>query len=465
MQIKRFEAKTMAEALQRIKAELGPEAVILSARSIRKGSILPGLRKGVEVTAAVDPPSYDVRDVSRAVTSPARAREAYARCGALPQPEARTLRADPSLRPESSEVPPAVRAGVVKHPIYRRLTAQGVREELAREITAAHVRLCRKFPASDPTTEGTNLRWSLEKTGFAARGLNLAGRAQKRIVFVGASGVGKTTTVLKLAVRQARDHGQHLALVSLDDQRLGAWDALRLVAEALQLRLTTGSLQADAREILREHRAADLVLIDTPAIGPGDERRLSELAGFLRQVKPSEICFLASASGNEADQFALIRHLAPLAVTGIGFTKLDESTRPAGILNLLDRSGKPALLFSSGRRIPEDLADGSLAFLASQISENAGPGASAPVVPAAEFGREFREQAPYMANGNSEIYHRRDCKWTQVMKAENIVCFETAAEAESKEFKPCRACCRDRLNAEFRGRVEPIIRQAFAGGR
>lgn len=462
MQIKRFEAKTMAEALQRIKAELGPEAVILSARSIGKGRLFPGLRKEVEVTAAVDQPGADIGAASRPALPSGRATEAYARRSRTPGSPPRR---DAVSRAGTAEPPPTTRAAVVRTPLYRHLTDQEVSEDLAQDLTTEYLRLCRRHSPADPSAETINLRGSLEKAGFAARSLHLSGRTQKRVVLLGASGVGKTTTLLKLAVRQARDHGQRVALVSLDDLRLGAWDPLRLVADALQLRLTTGSLQSDARAILKENRAADLVLFDTPAVGPGDDDRIRELARLVRRIKPSDICFLAAATARPTDQAALIRRLGPVALTGIGFTKVDESTRPAGLLNLLARIGKPALLFTGGPRIPEDLADGSLRYLAAKIGPGDRNDAPAAVEPAAESVGKHRKPAPFVANGSSDIYHRRDCKWTHVMKVENIVCFDSAAEAESRDFKPCRACCRDRLHAEFRGPLAPIPRQAAAVGR
>ena len=314
----------MQQALRQVKAVLGPEAVILDTTET------DGV---VTVTAAVDAEPVTERTGTRGAD------------GAV----------DGELLSEVRELLGAVRDLVGDHwqgkrrrrrpelvRLHQALVAQGVDGVIA----AALVR-----ETAERLDRDGALDTALARALGQAEAVGLTRRVQ---VFVGPPGDGKTTTVVKLAA-QARRAGRRAALVTADTYRIGAAAELAAYARALGQPVASVTGADELAHVLDATRDADLVLVDTAGVGPGQSEALEELRGLLEAAgaDAGRMLVLSAAAGSWAAHQTW-QTLAPLRPEACVLTKLDLA--PGGpVLGLCWRRGLPVSHLAAGRRIPDDL--------------------------------------------------------------------------------------------------------------
>ena len=374
MHIKRFEAPTMELALAQVKAELGPDALILSSRSFRKGRQTFGLmaRSMVEVQAA--------RPRSNRAAADGRSRG-----GPIPGEPSSVAQAirEPDEDSTTSSLISELRGALSVHRRREqfeeefRSEVRGLRQALRGALGGA----CRDSldPLAESLTRG-GLDWShagslvsewrsrqAEEESGSLEEL-LATKIERRLappraddgqrirIFVGAPGVGKTTTLAKLAARN--DEGEReVALLSLDHYRIGATDQLRRYAELLDSPFAEVGHANELRDQIG-HLSGHAVLIDTAGRGQKAVTELSSLMP-LREALGSEasIELVVDATVRREIQQAQLARFAPLAPDRIIFSKTDECESLADVANLiLDPNCPPLCWLGNGQRVPEDLA-------------------------------------------------------------------------------------------------------------
>jgi flagellar biosynthesis protein FlhF len=450
MQIKRFEAKTMTAALKMVKDEFGPEAVILSARSLRqRGFLGAALSSGVEVTAAMDSgwPAYTATGrmaAERGIPpAPPEAENPAARRGLFHS-------LNESLRSFAGRrVAPAPRPGAPAaelEELHQHFLSQEVQRDLAADLVA-HIK---RLPGGDPMLGLDGLR---ALAAPALQDLGLRGclevdppGSQRVTALVGPNGAGKTALVMKLAAREALHKGRRVALMTLDDQRIGAVEQLRIFAGLLGVPMAVATSAADARQVLGNWASMERILVDTPGVSPGENERRSEVREVLNAIPGREVHLVLNAGSRETDLTAVIETWRSAPVNALAFTRLDETGVYGHLLNVLIRCRLPLSWLSTGPRIPEDLAERSLELLADRLwpDREAYDPRRAPGPPAAA-----PAPAAFVANRSSELYHRPDCKWVRKIKRDHLLQFASAAEAESRHFQACRNC-----SPEVHGPVE-----------
>jgi flagellar biosynthesis protein FlhF len=452
MQIKRFEAKTMTAALRMVKEEFGPDAVILSARSLRRGRGLfaAGRTAAVEVTAAKDTgwAAYTAAGLPEAMRSqPEVGNEPAAPSGGhgLLRSLNRGLRSLAGRRPASAAEVPGVHgcAGLVE--LHHHLLAQEVERELAADI----IEQIKRQPGYDPLLGPRRLQAHLSAI-FQDMGRRPAvegdpNGAPRVLLLVGPSGAGKTTTAIKLAARQSSRRGRRVALLTLDDMRIGAIEQIRIYARILGIRMAAAGTAAEVRQAMDDFQAEDCVIVDTPGISPGEEARRAEICGMVAPLLPRQTHLVLNACSRERDLVRMIDGWKGVAISGLAFTHLDEAGACGSLLNLARRTQLPLSFVGTGPRIPEDLQEAPAALLAGRMlpvpeAEAAGTGHAGGAraettgeLPADSSGRR-------VANRNSDLYHRPDCRWAHRIKHENLLRFASAQDAEARRFMPCRDC-------------------------
>ncbi len=455
MQIKRYAAASMSEALQLVKAELGPEAIILSARSVKKnGLFLDAFRKaGVEVTAAKDAPqtvgnrnsSQNSGQVRQSYLSldRARVRNAYRQVSdsaadgnefSGDHGDRQAVRSDKDERLCGSW-------------LYRHLLRQDVRQEFALEIASELL--------VDSVAQGdrderllTALGHALRKVGVDTRPLVSAGA--RRVALIGPAGAGKTACTAKIAAAHAINTGRKVGMISLDNYRVAATGQLQRCAELIGIPLVAVNQPEELQQAFCRLEGCDLILIDTPALCRTNDRMLAKLTDDLNRAGADDIHFVCSGSRKENDTLELFKSLKGIAVNRLLFTKLDETASYGSLLNLLVQLQVPASGFSSGQRIPSSLEEATVGKLADLILSGKKPAvvdhrfdAVRPARNTAGKGRRKSSPAAFMANKNSYLFHTADCVWTRLIKKDNQVVFTSAAAALARKFKPCRDCCKD----------------------
>ena len=322
MKVKKYEGATMRDAISKVKAELGEHAVILSTRDVRRGL----LGSGVEIAAAIDDDHRDgpVRDqANNATVAPHR------------EDDLETLRGE--LR--------SLRAIVRASHVGERQNAE-LRGELA-SLRRLVEELHNGSPPDAPTPAAVS----------RTRRTALVARSQARVVMlVGPTGAGKTTTIAKLAARAALVDHRRVAIVTLDNYRVGGIDQIRTFADLIGVPLHVGESAAALHALLAVTRDDDLVLVDTAGRSPRDAAAIDELARYARDAD-IETHLVAPAAIAPAQLDALVARYRALAPARLLFTKLDEVERAGELVAAPPRLALPITWVAIGQAVPEDLEE------------------------------------------------------------------------------------------------------------
>ena len=373
MTTRTYHATTMADALAEVKQDLGRDAVILHTRRSRTGGLLKlfGGRRMWEVTAASQVGAPPHRREGR--YEPEAPRPAERR--AAPEPEPAAPRTEPGSRDVAEirrmvealvargrrgpELPPVLQA-------YRdRLIEQDVAPELARELVD-EVRLeLTGGQIGDPQAVGETLRRKV--AGRIRTAPN--GRAQRRrvIALIGPTGVGKTTTIAKLAANYQLKHSLRVGLVTMDTYRIAAVDQLRTYADIIEVPLQTALGAGQARQAVRSMGAADVVLIDTAGRSQNDGLRLGELRRMLGGAEPDEVHLVVSATGGRKCVRRVVEQFAPLGANRVILSKVDEAESFGSVLNVAAACEAPLSYVTTGQDVPDDIAPADADELAGRI--------------------------------------------------------------------------------------------------
>ncbi|MEM7409177.1 MAG: hypothetical protein AAF430_02950 [Myxococcota bacterium] len=377
MLIKRFEAETPQDALAAVRETLGPDALILSTKSVRRRRGAFGLlaKTVVEVTAAsqrqapAEPEashtgrdaSWKSLEVSRAVVAPLE-REIHALRSWLEQAEfGRTP--PPSLGQEIAELRRLTRAMVARVP------------EASADRSSAHFRaagIAEGFAAL--LGQDAEARIDTGEVAEEARIAALAARLEGKLaaprpeaghtLVVGAPGVGKTTTVGKWAGHNANADTR---VVTTDAHRHGGVASLKGIAKALGVRLDVAT-SPDSLARIAEKRGGRLV-VDTPGQGRDDRESLAELSHQRAALgEHASVQLVLSAGTQEADLRQQLARYAFLRPEAVVVSKLDDSAALGGLVNvLLEPDTPPVSWVGTGQRIPDHFVPPDAFALARQV--------------------------------------------------------------------------------------------------
>jgi flagellar biosynthesis protein FlhF len=367
MRLRRFEAATVSEALAKVRADLGPEAVILHARETereRQSSARPGW---VEVTAAID-------DEARSPSRPAR------RGGWSDDDERRadapvaTVSANAGVQPVAwlgghasdgdrieemyrmllelrAGTSPTPRMPAALRPLYSELCRRELPAALARRLL---LDLSADLPGGRESAIRTVLQTALNRA-FRVQQAADAGRGRRVVALVGPTGVGKTTTLAKLAGQCRRAGGLKVALMSLDTYRIGAMAQMRIYAELLQAPLHVVRTPGELDRALRAEQDADLVLLDSMGRSPQHREGIADLQPFLQRLPNAEIHLVVSATTKGSDVEEILQRFRPLAYQHVAISKLDEARSPGPLLGLALQRDLSISYLTTGQEVPDDL--------------------------------------------------------------------------------------------------------------
>jgi len=196
------------------------------------------------------------------------------------------------------------------------------------------------------------------------------GEGQKRVALIGPTGVGKTTTIAKLAAAAITDSAARVALVTIDTFRIAAVEQLKVYGEIMGLPVEVVFSPEQLQEAFCRHRDKDLILIDTAGRSPRDSERIDELNEFLGAGAEVENCLVLAAPTEERQQQQILKSFSKLPVARLIFTKLDETDRCGALINLPTRSNLPLAYLTNGQQVPEDLLLAEPAGVAELVMAN-----------------------------------------------------------------------------------------------
>jgi flagellar biosynthesis protein FlhF len=424
MKIKRYMAESMRAALAQVRAEQGPDAVILSSRRVAEGieviaavdydeALFAGAtqkRTSVAAAESVQPPAAARNPEPSPASAPmtlfdqmlaseevfrlvvpsgddekaptAVAPTAAAPTAVAPAWEASRAGGYHEMQRELKELREMLRGELAhmswhekrpKDPLQARVLEQLTAMDIAPDVAVA---LAARTPKVSGSKDSSNLPVELLATH-----LRVVDKLKEVdggvIALVGPTGAGKTTTIGKLATRWSMQHGsQDLALVSTDGYRVGARDQLMTYSRLLGAPLHTANSGEELAQALERLKSKKLILIDTAGMGPRDVRLKEQLAALKLGAAHARVYLTLPAHGEANALDEAVRSFANLAPDACILTKVDEAASLGAVLSTTLRHQLRIAYLCNGQRVPEDLHGAHdrrlwLARTAKKLKENA----------------------------------------------------------------------------------------------
>jgi flagellar biosynthesis protein FlhF len=358
-----YRAKTMKEALARVRRDLGGDAVILASREVRRRRLFGlGMLDLIEVTASSTMPRHgspaatdgrrSAQDVHGDSTSSGLSTAAQVRFGeqlsrlhAMVERLSRQGRVDHLVPDLASELVPS----------YSRLVEAEVPEVLARQLLRHVADNLEVDQAGSPQAIQSALCEAVAEFVPIAPPIRAVVGTRRIVALVGPTGVGKTTTVAKLAANFKLLHGIRVGLVTVDTYRIAAVEQLKTYAEIIDLPLAVANDPAEMRQAIDDLGAVEMVFVDTAGRSPRDEVKIRELAAFLAQARPDEVHLVLSAGASQSSLRSAVDRFSQVRADRLILTKLDEAEGFGAILGVLGQANRPVSYLTTGQTVPDDI--------------------------------------------------------------------------------------------------------------
>jgi flagellar biosynthesis protein FlhF len=380
MNIKTYRAKTMRDALELVRRELGPSAAVLHTREVNNGPLsrlVFGRKYEVAASAGVNVPSRLPSGVARSEERGASFASDYS-----------------ILAPHSSQLDSEFED-------YRTRYRDDFRRQVAGQLDELHAmveKLCDQAasaPAHDLPESlfrvFTNLieaevdeaiaRGWIEQIRESVEGQMLedAGRAMGRVAelledeisvsgpikieadkcrvvaLVGPTGVGKTTTIAKLAANYRLREKKRVGLITVDTYRVAAVEQLRTYADIIDLPMEVVATPREMREAVTRMNHLDLVLMDTAGRSPRDDVKIQELKSMLGEAEPDEVHLVLSSTAGAKSLVATAERFAEVGTTSLLLTKIDEAHSLGHLVSLVRAVRLPVSYLTDGQNVPDDI--------------------------------------------------------------------------------------------------------------
>jgi len=241
---------------------------------------------------------------------------------------------------------------------YRLLLENQVAEELACEIIKNVKSSIRPEHATQTDFIRDKIAEQLEKLIPVSGPIKRTKKEGPHIVaLIGPTGVGKTTTIAKLAANLQIRERQRVGLITIDTFRIAAIDQLKKYADIIGSPLKAVSSPEDLREAIEAMAMCDFILIDTAGRSPNDTLKLNELKNFLSAAAPDEVHLVLSSTGSQQSVELAISRFSDVGADKIIFTKLDEAAHLGVMLNVVRKVNKALSYVTTGQDVPDDIED------------------------------------------------------------------------------------------------------------
>ncbi|MGA1823015.1 MAG: flagellar biosynthesis protein FlhF [bacterium] len=361
MLIKKYLATNVRAAISQIKMELGPEALIISTKNLKKGKNGPyGILAGdmVEVMAAIE------TDTNQA-QAPHQIFEEPSATGPSHDQKSFDGAADVSmefLRNEIETLKNMIKKGFSKHSpnplwsnVYHQIRYMGVEEDITAELLKTISHDNESIFSQGDISIRKYLKDLLNHLIHTSGPINVTSNTPKIVALVGPSGVGKTTTIAKLAGILALKRRKKVAFISLDTMRIGGVGQLTSYAKIMGLPITSARNTNDLKKHIESLMDKDCIFIDTAGYNHKNTEQLEKLKEFLTCVPGIEKHLVVSATTQSQDLLTITKNFQRLGIDRLLFTKLDEATQFGTIFNHMIYTNLALSYLSAGQHVPDDL--------------------------------------------------------------------------------------------------------------
>jgi flagellar biosynthesis protein FlhF len=390
MKIKKYTAPSMKEALEKVRQELGNDAIILNTRSNRRGGVLDFMKYAqFEVTAAYDddpqkksplpglpqsiqPASQDEEKRSAGVYTPARIVPRPSGVGRVPDIRVKELTERVEVerimedirelkRSVQSLAENAALADLGGLPRYladvlQRLQAAGFDEKIAKGVTRQLLNELTGAELNDRAAIVDRAVELLRAPIGEVCTISMGGTRPRIVAFVGPTGTGKTTTIAKLATEFSLTRGQRVCVLTIDTKRIDAVGQLKSYCRIINIPLLIAYSPDELPGIMPRLAENDIALIDTPGAGPMDRQQMMEMVEFLHRLVPQEVHLTMSVTTSLHEMNRIEKNFNTLKPNRVLFTKLDETDSYGAMLSFAIGSKKNLSYVTFGQNVPGDFS-------------------------------------------------------------------------------------------------------------
>jgi flagellar biosynthesis protein FlhF len=239
--------------------------------------------------------------------------------------------------------------------LYTDLIDAELGEDAARELIERVRRETANGDLLDPALLSTKVAGIVEGEICVSGPIRVTPGVRRLVALVGPTGVGKTTTIAKLAANYRLREKRRVGLITVDTYRIAAVEQLRTYADIIDLPMKVVSTPREMREALLAMSDLDLVLLDTAGRSPKDEVKIQELRAFLCEAGADEVHLVLSSVTGAKTLESTAERFAAAGTTHLLLTKLDESTGLGNLLPLLRNSRLPVSYLTNGQNVPDDI--------------------------------------------------------------------------------------------------------------
>lgn len=374
MRIKRYVVSSMQEAMKKIQQDLGKDAVILNTKQIKPQGLLGFMsKKKIEIVAATDVVKNDMFSQNDSSTTPhvrsdsvhnALANETYA---GVKTPDESTLQIYREIKQMKELIHQLnVQGGsansVVMNKLKRYLQAQDFDDEWI-------IKLMESKPGEE---ERQAIRIVEHKLRSFLQDCPICKLSENTTIayFVGPTGVGKTTTIAKLAAEQVLNCGRKVGFITADTYRISAVEQLRTYAELLNVPIRVVHSPADVSDAVKDLKNdCDLLFMDTAGRNFNNLMYVSEVNRLFESEKNSEIYLVLSLTSKYVDMKKIVENFSQFHLDRVLFTKMDETQSFGSIFNLLSEFPLKPSYIATGQSVPDDIIAFDPDFVVSRLLE------------------------------------------------------------------------------------------------
>jgi flagellar biosynthesis protein FlhF len=351
MKIKKFTAPTMPEAMKLIRKDLGTEAIILNSKEVEKGGFFGFFtKKQLEVVAAVDPDSAESAD--------------------LPVASAPNVESNKSLQRDIRKLESEL--SQLKAPSYPGLLAemrewlgeQEIEAKLADYLMKPLVREWYKRDESLNRSEAYEAFNCLLTSELEKKSAKPFRYEKKYLLLTGPTGVGKTTTLAKIAAKAKLEDGKSIAFITADTYRIAAVDQLKAYADILNVPIEVAYTMEDFHKAKEKFADRDLVLVDTAGRNFKESVYIEELQRLVPFGADTETWLVLSMTSKYRDMLRIVNRFKELNPDRCVFTKWDESSVCGAVVNFWLKNRLVPAYITNGQSVPDDLFEATPAGIA-----------------------------------------------------------------------------------------------------
>lgn len=355
MKIKKISAPTMAEALQIVKKELGADAVVLNSKTVESGGVF-GLfkRKSIEVVAAID--EKDIKTVKKSSVKSDTIHQTLNELSENWKGSHGTRKAQVRSSSVSKQAP--VQQLISKDEVVERLYNQDLSKRMIEQVLKnyTHVRIDNEQDIYDLLV--FNLKNIFRDIQFG--GITFS---KKFVNVVGPTGVGKTTTLAKLAAKCVLTEGKKVAFITTDTYRISAIEQLRTYAQILGVPLEVCYTSEDFLEAKNKFSDYDVVFIDSAGRNFLNHENVLNLTEVIDYKDNIETFLVFSLTAKYSDMKEIFKQFSVIPIHKFIFTKLDETKSYGAMFNLMHDCHIGTAYITNGQNVPDDFVDVDLSYI------------------------------------------------------------------------------------------------------